>query len=193
MKVRARHALIRKLTDFSVLSESKKIIALDSDILFFESPGQIIRWVASDNNTALLSCESPGYSYQDRHLSRGKLKYIPVLNSGLICYHANMLDFALAEKACSIEAFNTTFRLQGIDDQQFMACIFGEAEHNIGVQIERLDPDRYIHDKVQLFRKDAIAKHYWFAKSNLEALSTYLNDKRRIHRKICKAPPKCDT
>ena len=182
-RLRGKHVLLKKLTDFSILSKTGKIIALDSDILFLDRPDEIIQWSESNEKIALLSDESPLVSYQDVYLPSSPFKYVPSLNSGLICYYTNMLDFDLAEKAFAIPEFDTKFRPNGIGDQQFMAINFGEAKHNKNLSIKRLSPDLYIHNR-ELNKKEVILKHYWNAKNSPKSLFIYLRDKKRIYESI---------
>ena len=182
-KLRSQYVLIKKITDFSLLSKTGKIIALDSDILFLNRPKELIQWSESNKKTALLSDESPVDSHQDRFLINTSFKYIPSLNSGLICYYVDMVDLDLAEKAFALPGFWTTFRPYGIGDQQFMALNFGEAKHHKNQSVRRLSPYLYAHNR-QLYNKKAIAKHYWSARSSLKSLLIYLRDKKRVHKSI---------
>ena len=183
-KLRGQYVLLKKLTDFSLLSKTGKIIALDSDILFFNRPEELIQWSESNKKEALLSDESPVISYQDRFLPNTSFKYVRSLNSGLICYYANMLDLDLAEKVFALPQFNnTSFRYNNVDDQQFMAVNFGEAKSQKNLSVIRLSPFLYVHNR-QLQRKDVKAKHYWFAKYSLKSLLIYLRDKKIVHKSI---------
>jgi hypothetical protein len=175
--------LVKKLTDFSLLSKTGKIIALDSDILFLDKPDKIIQWSESNKKDALLSYESPLISHQDRYLPKTSFRYVPSLNSGLMCYYSGMLDLGLAEKAFAIPGFYTSFRYHGIGDQQFMAVNFGEAKYRKNLPVRRLSPRLYIHNR-QLRSKGAVAKHYWSARFSLKSLLVYLIDKKKVHKSI---------
>ena len=182
-KIRSQYVLAKKITDFSLLSKTGKIIALDSDILFLSRPKDLIQWAQSDKKEALLSDESPHNSYQDKYLPKTPFKYIPSLNSGLICYYTDMLDFELAEKVFELPMFHTDYRDHGIGDQPFMAVNFGEAKHNKNYPVRMLSPYLYVNN-ARLCSKNAIAKHYWLARASLKAMLAYLMDKKRVHKSI---------
>jgi len=182
-ELRRKNPLLKKLTDFHFLSESEKIISLDSDILFFKKSEEITNWIRSNEKSALLSDETPVNSHQDKYLCKTNLNYVKNLNSGLICYYKDMIDLGLAEKCFKLKGFMTLYRPNGIGDQQFMAVNFGEARETKNIKVNRLDPNKYIHNR-EIKNESAIAKHYWSAKHSLRKLLIYIKDINGVHMSI---------
>ena len=178
-KLRETYPLLKKLTDFHLLSKTKKIISLDSDILFLRKSNDIIKWIQSTKKYAMLSDESPVFSHQDKFLINTHFKYIKNLNSGLMCYHKDMIDLPLAEKCFSLKGFITTYRPNGVGDQQFMAVNFGEVQYKNNISVKRLSALKYVHNK-KIWKKAVIAKHYWSAKGSLRSLLVYCKDKIKV-------------
>ncbi|WP_449488207.1 hypothetical protein [Streptomyces purpurascens] len=68
LEVRRRNVRILQLVDYFVLAETEKIIGMDSDILFVDTPDELMRWNAdSTDRTAFL------YSYEQFDHGRGPM------------------------------------------------------------------------------------------------------------------------
>lgn len=87
-----------KLLDFTLLSDTRKILALDTDVLFFARPQEILDWIADDGPGSALYCfEDHRPTFHAGHLLVG---FEPIreprcyFNSGLICIDRQALDYA---------------------------------------------------------------------------------------------------
>jgi hypothetical protein len=83
--------------DIPFFSKSKKIIYLDSDVLFYGKPQKIINWI-NDNGKSM--CILFQRDYVDAHALTKKelmkyfeLEYYPNFNMGILCYFKKSLDF----------------------------------------------------------------------------------------------------
>ena len=91
-----------KLLDFSLLSNARKILVLDSDVLFFKRPDAIIDWV---NDPADIDCLYCFELYVPIRNARNKIirfEQKPVVplgfNSGLICFERSAFDLAALDE-----------------------------------------------------------------------------------------------
>jgi len=91
-----------KLLDFGLLSDARKILVLDSDVLFFGRPEAIIEWVDNAADSDCLYCFE---LYVPIRNARGKLIRFekkphtpPGFNSGLICLSRSVLDLAVLDE-----------------------------------------------------------------------------------------------
>jgi len=90
-----------KLLDFNLLTNARKILVLDTDVLFFRRPDAIIQWVEDCELHETLYC----HEYHTPVLNRNKKvtgfdrkKEAPVgFNSGLICLDRNAIDLSRFE------------------------------------------------------------------------------------------------
>ena len=90
------HKLIYKLIDIFLLSRSEKVMVLDSDVLFFNYPQEILEFINDGNNYDSLISKHDG-TY-DLKLSENYLKKYDILkngadtmNSGIILYKKNKI------------------------------------------------------------------------------------------------------
>lgn len=94
------HPLILKLIDVFVLSSAPKIMILDSDVLFFNRPEEVIRFVKGGSNSDALISGLPEVfkKFQilvdDEYLRRNNLinSKIEFMNSGIIVYNKSALS-----------------------------------------------------------------------------------------------------
>ena len=90
-----------KLFDFTLLSQARKILSLDTDILFFQRPDDIIRWIEQPDD---LSCHYCLENHQPLRDRRGRLSGFErkaeaptAFNSGLLCLPREAFDLDVLE------------------------------------------------------------------------------------------------
>ena len=87
-----------KLLDFSMLSNSRKILVLDSDVLFFSRPEAIINWINEPADRDCLYCFElyvPIRDVRNRITHFERKPDVPNgFNSGLICFDRSAFDLA---------------------------------------------------------------------------------------------------
>jgi hypothetical protein len=90
-----------KLLDFCLLSEARKILALDTDVLFFEKPAEIIEWIDDPERTDSLYCRElwrPMRSDGSAVIRFERKEEPPAgFNSGLICLHQSAFDISILD------------------------------------------------------------------------------------------------
>jgi len=142
--------LAKKLFDFPCLSEEPFIVALDSDILFFRKPPEILECVR-DSSPFMSSDYQDAYEFDAPGL-------IPRLNSGLFGLPRDAFDFRLVETLLqsSVDA-SPAHRFQfwkGWLEQTMLACLFSRSA---GRRV--LDLSRYQISSM-LISDETISQHF---------------------------------
>lgn len=151
------HPLILKLIDIFVLGSAPKIMILDSDVLFFNKPQEIIKFVKGGfDSDALISGLPESFDkfkilVNNEYLRRNGLidNKIEFMNSGIILYNRSALSMDML-----YEYFDNCLR--GYDDyfveMTGWNCLIGQLKYNF------LPFDKYIlKGRVA---ETTVAKHY---------------------------------
>jgi len=96
------HVFSLKLLDFNLLSKASKILALDTDVLFFRKPIEITEWIDDEGQTGSLYCRelwAPIRNASNRIVRFEKKEEPPAgFNSGLICLHRSTFELAVLDQ-----------------------------------------------------------------------------------------------
>lgn len=90
-----------KLLDGNFLSQAEKVMILDSDVLFFKKPTEILDWIEnSSEDKSMYMVEAFQPSFDVNYRITFKLKDDPPMgiNTGLFCYHKKIVDLPELEK-----------------------------------------------------------------------------------------------
>ena len=91
-----------KLLDFSLLSNARKMLILDSDVLFFSRPEAIINWVNDPSDNDCLYCFElyvPHRDASNRIIRFEQKPDVPLgFNSGLICFDRSRFDLTTLDE-----------------------------------------------------------------------------------------------
>ena len=118
---RARHNLFLKFADPAAYCEEPRLIILDSDVLFFRRPDEILEWALSGSQACLYNQDTK----EKFCIPRAEIERLtphrlpPLFNSGLVLIPHTALDLALAE------SFLLTFRAMAHAPQFFEQTLFG--------------------------------------------------------------------
>lgn len=148
------HKLIYKLTDIFLLSRSEKIMVLDSDVLFFNYPQEILEFFSGNSNYDSLVSKHNGThnlklseDYMEKH---NILKnYTDLMNSGIILYKKDKIEL---DKL--LEYFENTQRAPEdyFVEMSGWGCLIAQTKFNF------LPLDRYcIRGRLN---QDTVAKHF---------------------------------
>lgn len=103
---RAAHPLALKLLDCALLSQTDRLILLDSDILFFQRPTEVMQWVREEREGCFFNpdfqnayCLSP-----EEAQSRLGTPLWPRVNTGLSLFVREAVDLAFCERCLGDEA-----------------------------------------------------------------------------------------
>ncbi len=160
----------RQLFDYAVMSKGKRIISLDSDVLFFRRPDEIIGWMSGGGGrTLFLREENP----RDQKLNRSMLgyDYRSDLCIGLICFKKEVLDLELIE-----EILNRQKSYDWYTGQNVYSILVERKSGKYGAS--PLDPERYqIPSRFSATGSAPVFRHYC-ASTGLE--EQYVKDSRMI-------------
>jgi hypothetical protein len=87
-----------KLLDIHVLSDSDKVVILDSDVLFLKRPDEIISWIEDEKNYNLYARPYLKNLKMNRDALEdkfGPVSFIEKFNSGLLCMNKNLITLEL--------------------------------------------------------------------------------------------------
>jgi hypothetical protein len=100
LAARQRTPFMLKLTDFPVLSESTHLLTLDSDVLFFRSPAELVTAVRAPSPMSLFQ-RDPESTYnisEERALSELGIRLAPKVNTGIMVFPRESLDLLSCEE-----------------------------------------------------------------------------------------------
>ena len=125
--------LARKLFDFPCLSTEPFIVGIDSDVLFFGKPIEILE--CSRGSTPFMSCDfQEAYEFDATMVQRAghDFELVPRLNSGLFGLRRDAFDFNLVERLLGswLDA-SPAHRFQYWKpwlEQTMMACLFSKKQ-----------------------------------------------------------------
>ena len=97
---RRKHPLSQKIFDIPHFTDSERFIILDSDVLFFRYPPEIMQWVNSDSKDCLFNEDVEETSLVTREDAWNDLgvKLWPRVNSGLCLMQRTAIDLEFCER-----------------------------------------------------------------------------------------------
>ena len=115
-KFRNKQILTAQVFDFPAFAASKKIISLDSDILVFRYPQEVVGWIEGETGEILYAYEEKPRSPRIRKKNitasvKTPFQFAPNLCGGFVCCYADMFDLDLIERYCSYVIRNCHDRL----------------------------------------------------------------------------------
>lgn len=152
---REQLALGLKIFDIPTFCQAQRFIILDSDVLFFRPPEQILSWVESeDDRRCLFNAEAqdpcPLSSGEARQKLKVQLK--PRINSGLALLWRDALDLPFCELALRDTSLGSA-KLWRIEQSLFALCTSRENR-------AELLPPSYEVSLEQERAPEAISRHY---------------------------------
>lgn len=132
---RSSYIHLRKLTDVHAGGIGPRLV-MDSDMLFFQCPDQLIRWLASPDKILHMSDTENAYGYPVDALSSLAGNIIPEkLNVGIFGIRSESIDWSFLEYCCSklLATYGSSYYLE-----QALCAILAARQ-----PAERLDPKDY--------------------------------------------------
>jgi hypothetical protein len=130
---------VRKKAGVVLFSKKKKIIVLDSDVLFFKRPYAVLFWIKSTKDALYISdCEDSYSLSQAESLYYFKKKFIHKVNSGLIGVRVGVYKVELLEKVLRLHKTLSVGRPYQL--QVFFAVLFAFMKKG---QVQKL-PAEYV-------------------------------------------------
>ena len=164
LRFRREKVFAKKLFDFYFFAENKKILLLDSDVLFFKYPKEIMNWFLSNNEYITYNWDPNDYS--QKYLKKIKhdlgYNYTSGLNIGLFCVYKKTFDLELINNY--LEYFYRNNAIEWVTEQNCfnllstrMRCVslprekyFFQNKRNVF----------YKNRSIKNFSKKIVAKHY---------------------------------
>lgn len=108
--------------DYSTLSNTEKLISLDSDIIFIKEPTEIINWIKTDDTREILFNSEEKIGYTDAAREKG-IYLKGHINIGFVCYFKNSVNFDLIEDSAGKIRNTPLFYKRNVNQVLFDSCI----------------------------------------------------------------------
>lgn len=167
-KYRSEQPFAKKVFDVFLLTNSRKIMILDSDIIFFRKPTEIVDWVSNKDSKMLYNWDPFDTEVSmHRRLERDLgVKYPAGYNSGLQCLIKDIFDIDFLEQYLSY-CYDQKKLDWWIMEQRLMALLLYKYNSN---SFKPLPRERYFFQNkknvfyknrnINSFPKGLVAKHY---------------------------------
>jgi hypothetical protein len=150
LEYRSRIVNAAELLDFNVLARREKLVLVNSDVLFLETPRRLVDWIMSDSSEIIAVYEErPARQKED--LTTLNVDFPAHLTIALMCSYASLFDPAFVEEALS-KTENDWFVGQNIYPMLV-------ARQRASFSFDYFDRDRYQASGV--FQAGAVFRHYW--------------------------------
>jgi len=103
---RHRHVMTHKLLDVALLAPSPRYIMLDSDLLFFRNPGEVVQWIKQGERVNLWNSDEGNHcnlTVEEARVRHG-VSLFEGMNAGFGCVWRECVDFRLLEDYFSHES-----------------------------------------------------------------------------------------
>lgn len=159
-ELRKKIVYMRKKIDFPLLARKERVLILDSDLLFFKKPTEILKWMNNRAKKTTIFISDCRDSYILSNIETSvlfKTKMISRLNSGIIGFHRQIMSLK------KIEAFSK-FILNGAgilttrypQIQAIFAFLFAQLSKQ---HVHRL-PKTYLLSEARCFIPNLVCRHY---------------------------------
>lgn len=182
---RNRYINAMQLFDYLLLSDTDKVICLDSDTLFLQMPLRIIEWISSVDKDVLCLHEQDPHT-QSQILSLLGYEFRSGVCIALMCLYKDVLDLENIEKMLLI--LKEKNRLDWWTPQNIFAILLNQTKKYNAIGFKR---DEYQNldvfvNKGRAIREKAVFRHYcghrcYYEISYLEDLKTVLKRLRNGH------------
>jgi len=154
LALRQRTPFILKLTDFVLTCRARRLLLLDSDVLFFAYPGQLVKAAQSGSATAVFQRDlvSTYNISEERALKRFGIRLAPAINTGIAVVPRDAIDLARCEEFLSDAE---VARANGFVEQTLYALCVSE-----GLDVKYLSPTYFISLEPCADLSGLIARHY---------------------------------
>jgi hypothetical protein len=151
---RALHPLALKILDVAHFTRGGRMIVLDSDLLFFGYPREILDWTDKNNEESWFNEDAAEGSLVSAQEAKEELDVTlwPRVNSGLCLLHKPTIDFEFCDRALAETAI-LRGPISRVEQTLFALCA---SRKNHG----GLLPTRYEVSLAKHSACDAVARHY---------------------------------
>lgn len=157
LKYREKEAMVRKALDIPLLASKPRVLAFDSDILFFHKPTYLLK-VMNDKKikAAFISDTTSAYTISDIEAKHHfGLNLVPNLNGGLTYCTRDMIDLDLVEDFLAFIESKTVLRRLFM--QTYFSLIFSRLKKD---ELGRLPAKDYVLNYDTVTKENIVARHY---------------------------------
>lgn len=153
---RRQHALAMKLFDVPAYAQTRRVLLLDSDVLFYREPREILDWLDADNDETWFNSDFQHSLNIKPEEARAKwgIKLWPLVNSGLVLLNPAVLDLDFCEQCLGEGTIRTSGWEWCIEQTLFGLCASRAARGGL------LPTDRYEVSYGAQAAPGIVARHY---------------------------------
>lgn len=154
LRNRSQHNLFLKFFDSPAFASNERFVILDSDLLFYRKPTEILRWVESGTTECWFNQDlKEGYSSPGSEIEKKlNLQLWDRVNSGLCLLHQSAFSLDLSERF--LAECEAAARKPGLLEQTLFAV--NASAFNRGGMLS----EQYEISERQFRRPDAVCRHY---------------------------------
>ena len=156
-----------ELLDNIVLAKTEKTINMNSDVLFFKRPDELISWIEGDS-TDILGVFEAQPAEQKAFLKAHRSRFSPHVTTALTCFYKSLLDLDFVERILE----NT--RCGWFTSQNIFPLLYERKKHDH----KTLFFDEETYQASGKFDAKPIYRHYWTSTGLFITLQT--EDSRRV-------------
>ena len=164
-----------ELFDHNLLSRGKRIIIMNSDVLFLQRPQELMNWVNHDNNRIVYAHENHP-AYQNDFLLETGSSFPPHVTLALACLYPDIMNLNRIEHLLRTSKLLKKHRWPA--GQNLYPILFEESRDRYTATT--FDPDKF--DASGIFHEGAIFRHYWSSVGN--TTSIHATDAKRVMSEI---------
>lgn len=148
---RDRLPLAKKLFDFPAFATRERYLMLDSDVLFFRTPDEMLR-LLDDDEPFYMADFQDGYVFtRDEISTRYGVDVLPVVNTGVSCMARDMCDYDFLDRCCR-DLDEAGLLSHGWAEQTLIAILFSKQGRRVrrlsssyGISSQPIDSETACH------------------------------------------------
>ncbi len=149
-RFRSRIVNAMELFDNILLSETDKIVTMNSDVLFFKEPHELIAWILRDDH-AIMSVYEENPTNQKDFLSKHSCLFPPHVTICLTCFRKKIFDLKFVESALAVS------RHDWFTGQNMYPLLFGNKMSDDAISFFKKET----YQASGTFAENAVFRHYW--------------------------------
>jgi hypothetical protein len=162
-----------ELFDNILLSETEKIITMNSDVLFFKEPLELIAWILSDDR-AIISVYEEQPTNQTDFLSKHSCGFPPHVTICLTCFYKQIFNLKFVESALAVSCHDW------FTGQNMYPLLFWNKINDYAISFFNKDT----YQASGTFAGEAVFRHYWTSTGMFTALQ--IDDSSKVINELVK-------
>jgi hypothetical protein len=172
---RSRAVNSLELLDNLTLSRTKKVITMNSDVLFLKKPKEVIDWIKAKN---------PPITYVYENVPAKQKEFLHEMDSGfpphftcaLACFYKDIIDYSVIESALSKSKFTKTHPwLMG---QCIYPLLLDKSRDKYKIKVF----NKKDFESSGIFKNEPVFRHYWSSLGDY--LNIHIHDSKRVMEEL---------